>query len=87
MKKLLVLFVTLCVMLSSCTYSHKNENSKINVVCTAFPQYDFMREIGGDNVNLHLLLPPGAFRSLPHELTQQRKALQMQVKETIFSFS
>ena len=60
MKKLLVMLVALCVLFSSCTYSRKDENNKINVICTAFPQYDFVREIAGDNVNLKLLLPPGA---------------------------
>lgn len=33
---------------------------RLNVVSTIFPGYDFAREIGGDNVNLTMLLPPGS---------------------------
>ncbi len=36
-----------------------NENSKISVVCTLFPQYDFVREIAGDKAEITLLLTPG----------------------------
>ena len=33
---------------------------KISVVTTIFPQYDFVREIAGDRVELQMLLKPGA---------------------------
>ncbi len=39
--------------------SDKDKNEKISVVCTLFPQYDFVREIAGDKVDLTLLLTPG----------------------------
>ncbi|MGN1442726.1 MAG: metal ABC transporter substrate-binding protein, partial [Acutalibacteraceae bacterium] len=32
------------------------DKEKLNVVCTIFPQYDFCREIAGDNIDLILLL-------------------------------
>ncbi|MDR0624288.1 MAG: zinc ABC transporter substrate-binding protein [Treponema sp.] len=35
-------------------------NGKVTVVTTVFPPYDFVREIAGTNVNLTMLLPPGA---------------------------
>jgi zinc transport system substrate-binding protein len=35
-------------------------DGKINVVTTIFPPYDFVREVAGDNVNLTMLLKPGA---------------------------
>ncbi|MDR1288605.1 MAG: metal ABC transporter substrate-binding protein [Treponema sp.] len=35
-------------------------DGKLNVVTTIFPPYDFVREIAGNNVNLTMLLPPGA---------------------------
>lgn len=38
----------------------KSGNGKINVVATIFPPYDFVRELAGDQVNLSMLLPPGA---------------------------
>lgn len=38
----------------------KNDNKKINVVATIFPEYDFLRQIAGDDINLTMLLSPGA---------------------------
>ncbi|MDE5977098.1 MAG: zinc ABC transporter substrate-binding protein, partial [Turicibacter sp.] len=35
------------------------ESDKINIVTTLFPQYDFARAIGGDKVDVTLLLPAG----------------------------
>ena len=35
------------------------ENKKISVVATIFPQYDFVRQIAGDDVELKMLLKPG----------------------------
>lgn len=32
---------------------------KVNVVTTIFPQYDFVRQIAGDNVEVSMLLKPG----------------------------
>lgn len=37
----------------------KKEDGKITVVTTLFPQYDFVRQIAGDKVNVTLLLQPG----------------------------
>ncbi len=36
------------------------DRDKISVVATIFPQYDFVREIAGDNVELTMLLSPGS---------------------------
>lgn len=36
-----------------------SEQNKINIVATLFPQYDFAKQIGGDKVNVVLLLTPG----------------------------
>ena len=41
------------------TEQNKVENEKISVVATIFPQYDFVRQIAGDNVELKMLLKPG----------------------------
>lgn len=35
------------------------EKGKISVVTTIFPQYDFVRQVAGDDVNLKMLLKPG----------------------------
>lgn len=38
---------------------NKVENEKISVVATIFPQYDFVRQIAGNDVELKMLLKPG----------------------------
>ena len=54
------------VMFASCFYgcsSDKKEeksSKKIKVVATIFPVYDFLREIGGDKIDLTMLMTPGA---------------------------
>lgn len=46
--------------LASDSASDTDSSDKINVVATTFPEYDFLRQIGGDNIELTLLLKPGA---------------------------
>lgn len=43
----------------SVTADSKSEEQKISVVTTIFPQYDFVRQIAGDSVDLKMLLKPG----------------------------
>ena len=38
---------------------NKVENKKISVVATIFPQYDFVRQIAGENVELKMLFKTG----------------------------
>lgn len=59
MKKLLLFFMLL--FLCGCTNSNLLEdNGKINVMTVNFPQYDFAREIAGENANVKMLMPVGA---------------------------
>lgn len=63
--KLMVLtLVCSALILSGCSAKNpaegKKDNGKINVVATIFPEYDFLRQIGGDKINLSMLLTPGA---------------------------
>jgi zinc transport system substrate-binding protein len=50
------------------------DNGKLNVVTTIFPQYDFVRQIAGDNVNLSMLITPGAevhsFEPTPQDIAK-----------------
>ena len=58
-----VLFAAIMMLgFTACnTVQTENEDSsKIKVVSTIFPPYDFTRAISGENVALNLLLPPGA---------------------------
>lgn len=66
MKRILGLVLTLIIILSafcSCTNKSKTDDSKLNIVTTIFPYYDFAKNIVGDKVNVNLLLSPG---SEPH---------------------
>jgi ABC-type Zn uptake system ZnuABC Zn-binding protein ZnuA len=52
--------------------------SKKEVIATLFPQYDFIREIAKDNVNVTLLLPPGveshSFEPTPQDIAKISKS-------------
>lgn len=64
MAKKIFTFILLIFILTSCvscaTTEISDDNGKLNVVCTVFPQYDFVRQIAGDKVNLTMLLKPGS---------------------------
>ena len=49
---------------------NKRSTGKIQIVTTLFPQYDFAKQIGGDKVDVVLLLPPGS-ESHTYEPTPQ----------------
>lgn len=55
----LVFSVSACSAQSNIS-SGKTDDGKLNVITTIFPQYDFSREIGGDKLNISMLLPPGS---------------------------
>lgn len=57
----LLLCAALLFCFAACGQGDKadKENNKISVVCTLFPQYDFVREIAGDKAEITLLLTPG----------------------------
>lgn len=54
----------LCTLILTVTALHfpagAEENGRLKVVATIFPQYDFIREIAGDKVELAMLLKPGS---------------------------
>ena len=63
------LLLAVCITVSGCGFRDGNDSAenpqnetgqdKISVVTTIFPQYDFVRQIAGDKVNLKMLLKPG----------------------------
>jgi zinc transport system substrate-binding protein len=60
-KKISLFILILLSVLLSCQpakESNKGEN-KLKVIATIFPIYDFARNIGGDKINVTMLLPPG----------------------------
>lgn len=58
MKKSFSVFILLLLILSGCV-EREISNNKLNVIVTLFPQYDMVRAIAKDNVNVRLLLPAG----------------------------
>lgn len=67
MKKIASIFITFFLVIFIIIFLaennvNNNENigrEKIKVVATLFPQYDFVKQIGKDKVDVTLLLPPG----------------------------
>lgn len=58
----LVIAVFMALFMTSCGAADKYKNldeNKITIIATLFPQYDFARQIAGDNANVVLLLSPG----------------------------
>lgn len=56
----LILIALICVgCFCSCKGENKEKDGKISVVTTVFPPYDFARAIGGDKIELTMLVSPG----------------------------
>ena len=64
MKRFFCILVCVAVVISLCACNSQtntsDESNKIKVVCTIFPQYDFVRQIAGDLVDIKLLIAPDA---------------------------
>lgn len=64
MKKFLSIFISVLLIFASligCTHTAQNSSKdKFKIVCTIFPQYDFCKEIGGDLIDVSMLISPGA---------------------------
>lgn len=61
MKRLFALLLTaaLALGLCGCGPRAKADDGRLQVVCTVFPYYDFARQIGGDDVDVTLLVAAG----------------------------
>ena len=61
MRRLLsgLLALMLAASLTACGQPPLPEDGKTQVVCTLFPYYDFARQIGGDDVDVTLVVPAG----------------------------
>lgn len=57
------MLVSASIILCGCTQKdnlQKTSDGRLKVIATSFPQYDFVREIAGDKVDLSMLISPGA---------------------------
>ncbi|WP_250277191.1 metal ABC transporter solute-binding protein, Zn/Mn family [[Clostridium] colinum] len=84
MKKKLSLFIAGLMVISALTGCDKEEtksvdaDKKLNIVTTIFPEYDFARQIAGDNANITMLIKPGAeshsFEPTPQDIKNIQNA-------------
>ncbi|MDD3411166.1 MAG: metal ABC transporter substrate-binding protein [Eubacteriales bacterium] len=67
MKRMLAVMAALALLFSQAATA---QEKKLRVITTIFPAYDFARQVGGDDVEVTLLLPPGS-ESHTYEPTPQ----------------
>jgi zinc transport system substrate-binding protein len=60
-KKILFLFIISLTLITACQPAKEPNKAeqKLKVIATIFPVYDFARNIGGDKINITMLMPPG----------------------------
>jgi len=63
---------------------HSQDAGKLKVVATIFPLYDFVRVVGGDAVDIRLLLPPGVE---PHSFEPRPEDMLTIAKADIFIYT
>ncbi len=76
---LLSVVISLCLVVFGCKRSEPVLNaSKLQVVTSLFPLYDFARSIGGERAEVSMLLPPGmephSFEPKPNDIIRIGKA-------------
>ena len=77
--KYISLILLIIIVLTGCQAPTTQESDgKITIMATLFPQYDFARIVGGDQVTVTLILPPGveahAYEPTPKEVGAIQKA-------------
>jgi len=89
MKQTIVIMILAALVLVGCrtqttnNYVIENQNNKLAVVTTLFPLYEFAREVGGNNVEVTLLLPPGAE---PHSFEPKPSDIQKIENADVFIY-
>ncbi len=56
---LMTVILVMAVGLTGCNSKTNKNNDKYTIIATLFPQYDFAKQIGGEYVDVIMLLPPG----------------------------
>lgn len=80
MRRLLtgLLALALAASLTACGHEPPQDDGRLRVVCTLFPYYDFARQIGGDAVDVTLLVPAGrethSFEPTPRDVIRISEA-------------
>lgn len=80
-KKIIISFFSILLImgsLSGCVGLDNNNQGKLRIVTTLFPQFDFAKQIVGDKAEVVLLLPPGveahSYEPTPQDIVRIRKA-------------
>ena len=58
--KRIIICILCVVLLCGCVENTPKQEDKITVVTTIFPLYDFARAVGGDKIELKMLIKPGS---------------------------
>ena len=58
-RRMVCILLVLALILTGCTAARRADSGRLQVVCTLFPYYDFVRQIGGDDVDVTLLVSAG----------------------------
>ncbi|MFA7061330.1 MAG: zinc ABC transporter substrate-binding protein [Pedobacter sp.] len=70
--------ITLAIMFAGCARHEQKQSTKLQVITSLFPLYDFARTIAGDKGEVSLLLPPGmephSYEPKPDDIMRIRKA-------------
>ena len=73
-----VLIVAVLLVAGCVNNAQKEPEDKITIVTTLFPLYEFAKEVGGEKVDVALLLPPGAeahtFEPRPSDIQKMNNA-------------
>lgn len=82
----LFILITGAIMISTgCGAGEANvDSSKLNVITTLFPQYDFVKEVGGDKVDVKLIIPPGVE---PHAFDPTPRDMAYILKSDLFVYT
>ncbi len=75
---IVLIFSVLIGIISTVNKPKDNNSGRIKVIATIFPQYDFAKKIGGDKVDVSLLLTPGtethSYEPTPQDIINVNKA-------------
>ncbi len=77
-----ILLAILLLFSVACTSTEMTEldkdNQKVKIVTTLFAQYDFAKKIGGDSVDVNIILPPGveshSYEPTPKDIVKMKEA-------------
>jgi len=75
---LILILITVTYFYTSTGNSTGSSDGKIGVVVTVGPQEEFVKRVGGDRVNVTVMVPPGAdphtYEPLPNQMKQVQNA-------------